>query len=232
MPFDQDHNASPFNDVPPVVVIGALVLVAIEIVLELAQQGVIGGAGGVGWRSEAIGRFSFWAPQFDWMMLDSGRWQIGIIQRLVTYPFIHGGFTHMMFGVVILLALGKFVGQVFSGLALVALWFGSAIAGALALLLLTDTQIPLFGAMPPDYGLVGAFTFLLWRKAKQTGEHPARAFRMIGVLIGLQLMFALMQGGIGVQVIAELAGFAAGFLLCFLLAPGAWAAIRARLRNR
>lgn len=232
MPFDQDHNASPFNDVPPVAVIGALAIVGIEIVLELAQQGIIGGPAGVGWRSEAVQRYAIDGPLIDWMLFDGGRWQGDILKRFVTYPFIHGGFTHMMFGAVILLALGKYVGQVFSGAALAALWLGSAVAGALAYAVLTDTQALLIGAMPPDYGLVGAFTFILWRKARASGENPAMAFRMIGVLIGLQLMFALLQGGVGAQVVAELAGFAAGFLLCFVLAPGGLAGIRAAIRKR
>lgn len=233
MPLTPDHNASPFNDLPPVAVFAALAMVVIEIVVELAAAGYIGGPGGVGWRNEMLYQFSFSGPLIQWMLVDTGRWSPDIVWRFVTYPFVHGSFTHMMFAVVILLALGKYIGEVFSGLALTLLWLGSAVVGAVAFMFLTDTQVPLYGGMPPDYGLVGALTWLLWRKARITGEHPATAFRMIGFLIAIQVLLSLMAGGgIGPQIIAELAGFATGFGLSFVLVPGGWDELRRAIRKR
>ena len=232
MPFDQNHNASPFNALPPVAVVAALAMVVIELVLEMAQAGYIGGRTGVGWRLEMLERFAFSGPLVSWMLVDTGRWSFGILIRFVSYPFVHGSFTHMMFSAVILLALGKFVGEKFSGLNLALVWLGSAIAGALGFMLLTDTQVPLYGGMPPAYGLVGAFTFLLWQRARQTGQSPLPAFRMIGVLVALQLVFGALAGGVGSQIVAELAGFCAGFVLSFLLAPGGWTDVVAAIRRR
>jgi membrane associated rhomboid family serine protease len=232
MPLSDNHNASPFNAVPPVAVLAALAMLAIEIVFTLAAQGIVGGPQGVGWRLAAVQDWGFSGPGAWASLVLRGDWSPSVLLRFVTYPFIHAGFTHMIFGAVILLALAKFCGEVLSGWRLAAVWLGSAVAGAVAYMLLVDTQYALIGGMPPDYGLVGAFTFLLWQRARATGGSPAMAFRMIGVLIALQLVFSLMQGGIGTQIVAELAGFVAGFGLAALLAPGGWGMVLAALRRR
>ena len=54
-----DHNVSPFNAVPPVVVLTVLVMAAIEIAVELGAQGYVGGPQAVGWRLALVERFSF-----------------------------------------------------------------------------------------------------------------------------------------------------------------------------
>jgi membrane associated rhomboid family serine protease len=232
MPFDSDHNASPFNALPPVTVALALALVGIELVLEMAQQGYIGGAAGVGWRLEALQRFAFSGPLVEWMLAQPGRFSFAILLRFVSYPFVQGGFTHMAFSVVFLLALGKFVGERFSGLALFLTWIGSAVIAALAFMLATSSQIPLYGGMPPAYGLVGAFTFLLWQRARRSGQNPVQAFQMIGFLVFIQIFFWLLQGGSTAYLIANSAGFVGGFGLSCGLAPGGWKDVRAFLRRR
>ena len=45
---------------------------------------------------------------------------------------MHGSFTHALFVVVILLALGKMVGEVFRWWAVLVVFFGAAVVGALA----------------------------------------------------------------------------------------------------
>lgn len=232
MPLNPDHNASPFNAVPPVAVLAALAMLAVELVLELAARGILGGPQGVGWRLSLVQDYGFSGPGTWASLVLRGDWSPQVLLRFVTYPFIHGSFTHMAFAAVILLALAKFCGEILSGWALAVVWLGSAVAGALAYMLFADTQYALIGGMAADYGLVGSFTYLLWLRARQTGGNPAMAFRMIGVLIGLQLAFSAMQGGFSQQIVAELAGFAAGFGLTALLAPGGWTMVVAVLRRR
>ncbi len=86
--------------------------------------------------------------------------------------------------------------------------------GALVYALLLDTPQPLIGGFPAVYGLIGAFTFLLWVRLALNGGPQARAFTLIGFLMGIQLVFGLLFGG-GKDWIADLAGFVAGFGLSF-----------------
>ena len=84
----------------------------------------------------------------------------------MTYPFVHGSFTHALFVVVMLLALGKMVGEVFRWWAVLLVFFGSADRrGRWPMRLVPGLRTPLIGAYPAVYGLIGAFTFLLWVQA-------------------------------------------------------------------
>ena len=218
------------NPLPWVVWLLALPIIAMEVVLSLGAGGVVGGPQAIGWRLEAIQRFAF-SPDFMRQMLQDGRYPLDGVARLVTYPFVHGNFTHALFVVVMLLALGKMVGEVFRWWGVVAVFFGSAIIGALVYTVVPMTKVALIGAFPPVYGLIGAFTFLLWVKLAAVGANQNRAFLMIGFLLGTQLVFGLAFGG-GLDWIADLAGFATGFFLSFVVSPGGWERVRERIRQR
>jgi rhomboid protease GluP len=77
---------------------------------------------------------------------------------------------HAAFVVVFILAIGKMVAEVFSPIAFVAIFWVSAIFGALAYVVLLDSPFPLIGGYPGVYGLIGAFTFLMWVDAGMRGE--------------------------------------------------------------
>ena len=89
----------------------------------------------------------------------------------------------------------------------------------------------LVGGFPPVYGLIGAFTFILWTNLGQRGGDPWRAFSLIGGLLFVQLLFGVIFGG-STEWVADLAGFGAGFLLSFAVSPGGWARVMAKLRAR
>ncbi len=226
----QGHDESPFNAIPPVVVALAAVIFTVEVAFQLGARGLVGGPEAVGWRLAAITRFAFVEDVYA-QMWAQGVWPARHVMRIVTYPFVHGSFTHVLFVLVFLLALGKMVAEVFSALAVLVVFFGSAVIGALVYALLVDSPYPLIGGFPAVYGLIGAFTFLLWVKLAQTGGPQARAFTLIGFLMGIQLIFGLMFGGTP-DWVADLAGFVAGFGLSFLVSPGGWARVMERLRQR
>ncbi len=103
-------------------------------------------------------------------------------------------------------------------------------AGALVYGFTWDTRVMLFGGYPGTYGLIGGFTFILW--AGLAGHATGlQAFSLIAFLMGIQLLFGLVMGG-GIDWVADIAGFAAGFTIAFLVSPGGWAAVLRRLRQR
>jgi membrane associated rhomboid family serine protease len=224
----QDHNAAPLNPLPSVVWVLALPMIAMEIVLQLGASGVAGGPEAVGWRLDAITRLAF-VPDLWREMLSLGQFPPEHLARFVGYAFVHGNLTHTVFAVVILLALGKFVAEVLRFWAVLAVFFAATIAGALAYGLWAGPQ-PLFGAYPGDYGLVGAFTYLMWLRLAGSGSEY-RAFTMIGFLLAAQLLFGLLFGG-GQEWIADLAGFVAGFAVTILVVPGGIGRLMDRLRQR
>ncbi|MDN5787694.1 rhomboid family intramembrane serine protease [Pseudorhodobacter sp.] len=228
--MQSDPNAAPLNPLPPVIWLLALPIIAMEVVVNLAASGFVGGAQGVGWRLDAIQRFGF-SPDYMRQMLELGSYPPQGMLRLISYPLVHYNVTHTLFVVVFLLALGKMVGEVFRVWAVLLVFFGAAVAGALAYTAVPVIHAPLIGGYPPVYGLIGAFTFLLWTNLAGTGSSQYRAFALIAMLMGIQLLFGLLFGG-GWDWVAELAGFFAGFLLSFVVSPGGWGRVRAKIRQR
>lgn len=222
------HNG-PINPLPWVVWLLALPMIALEVVFALGQSGLTSNPGAVGWRIQAIQEFAY-SPAILKAMAALGDWPPRQVARIVTYPFVQGSFTQALFGVVILLALGKMVAEVFRPWAVLVVFFASAIVGALVFSLVPGNVLPLFGAYPAVYGLIGAFTFLLWGRLSGSGTQY-RAFSLIGLLMGVQLLFAALFGG-GWEWVADLAGFATGFVLSFVVSPGGWGRTIARLRQR
>lgn len=220
---------SPVNPLPPVVVALFLMIIGIEAVLSLAGRGLLGGPGGVGWRLEAIQSYAFSGLIFDWMW-DNGVWPAEHLIRFVSYLFVHASFTHALFVCVMLLALGKMVGEVFSGFATLSVFVVSGAVGALAYAVFLDDQMPLVGGFPGVYGLIGAFTYLLWLRLGQMGAQQVRAFSLIGVLMGIQLIFGLLFGAQN-DWLADVFGFATGFVMSFVVSPGGFARLRQMMRH-
>ncbi len=224
------ETTSPVNPLPPVIVALFLLMMAIEVIFQLGARGLAGGPGAIGWRNSAIQTYGFNADLMAWMV-QNGRYPQEHLMRLVSYIFVHGTFTHALFAGAMVLALGKFVGEVFSQWATLTLFIASAIGGAAAYGLTAGSGQPwLVGAFPGVYGLIGGFTYLMWLKLGQMGERQARAFSLIGVLLALQLVFGLLFGG-NSQWLADVGGFIFGFVLSFFLSPGGWAKIRAKIRR-
>ena len=225
-----DHNAAPLNPLPPVVWLLALPIIAMEIAVNLGAAGFIGGARGIGLRADMVQRFAF-SPDFMREMIANSYYPAEHLLRLVSYALVHVTFTHTLFVVVFLLALGKMVGEIFRPWAVLAVFFGAALAGALAYTALPFVHTALIGGYPAVYGLIGAFTFLLWTNLAGSGATQYRAFSLIGMLMAIQVLFGLLFGG-GWDWIAELAGFFAGFFLSFVVSPGGWARVRAKMEQR
>ncbi|MEL7213804.1 MAG: rhomboid family intramembrane serine protease, partial [Pseudomonadota bacterium] len=227
--MSEQNNISPVNPLPPIVVALFLFIAGIELMFLLGERGILGGPEAVGWRNQAINDYSFFNQIFD-RMLARGEGTPSDWIRFLSYPFVHLTFTHTLFVCVFLLALGKMVGEVFAAWAVLAVFVVSAVVGALAYGLLLDETFPLIGGYPAVYGLIGAFTFLLWVRLVNDGANQFRAFTLIGFLLFIQLIFGLLFGG-GMDWVADIAGFVAGFVTSVFVCPGGWRYIRQRIRR-
>ena len=229
--MDPDHNAPPLNPLPWVVWLLALPLIAMEVVLSLGEAGVVGGPQAIGWRLQAVERFGLFPEllKFQW---ETGGHPIIELQRLVSYVLVHGSFTHALFAVVMVLALGNMVAGVFRWWGVLVVFLGSTVVGGAAYgLLVPGLRTQLIGAYPGIYGLIGAFTFLIWTKLALVGANRLRAFSLIGVLLAVQLVFGLLFGG-GWDWVAEVTGFATWFLLSFVVSPGGFRRVVQMMRQR
>lgn len=227
--MSSESNVPAVNPLPPVVAALFVVIMGIEVALNLGSRGIIGGPEAVGWRLSAMQTYAFSGDIFDWMW-ESGRWPPDQMIRFVSYPFVHASFTQALFVGVFLLAMGKMVAEVFGSFAMLLIFVMSGIGGALAYAVLLNDPVPLIGGFPPVYGLIGAFTFMLWRSLSRVGANQSRAFMLISVLMGIQLLFGLVFG-VNNDWVADLAGFATGFGMSFFLSPGGWARMRAAMRR-
>lgn len=219
----------PVNPMPKVVVVTFLAMALVEAVLNLGESGIVGGPQAVGWRLALIRDYGFSDQIADWMVTNN-RWPFWEVTRAVTYPFIHLGFTHALFAMVLLLALGKLVAEAMGPVTFALVFILSGIFGAWLYALLLNDPAWLVGAYPSVYGLIGGYSFVMWRKLAGTGPQQYRAFTLIAFLMGIQLVWGIFFE-VGTQWIAELIGFFTGFGLCFVLAPGEWARIRDRIRR-
>ncbi len=227
--MSEQPNTSPFNAIPPVIAALAIVIIGIEVVFYLGSTGLVGGPQAIGWRLSAVQSYAFSPDIFAWM-LQSGSWPAEHLLRTVSYLFLHGGFTHALFGAVIVLALGKMVGEIFHPLAVVAVFLISGAAGAIVYTLVWPDPTTLLGAYPGAYGFIGAYTFLMWTQLRMLGENQNKAFTLIAMLLGIQLLFGALFGGTG-DWLADLTGFVVGFLLSFLFVPGGWTRLREMMRR-
>lgn len=221
---------SPFNAVPAVPLALVIVIAGIELTLSAAAEGFVGGAMGVGWRAAAAQDYAF-APAVMTEIFERGRGSFDLWKRFVTYPFVHMSFTHAMWAAVLMLALGKFVGEIFRPVSFLALFVLASVFGAAIYGVLSPRNAPLLGAFPGAYGLIGAYTYLMWLTLGRMGENQLKAFQLIGVLLGLMLVYSMLFGSSPVWI-AEVAGFLVGLIAAPLLAPGGWPAFLARIRNR
>jgi membrane associated rhomboid family serine protease len=221
---------APLNPIPGIVWLLALPLIALELWLSLTEVTVLGGPAADGLRQRLLLGLAFIPDMLRAAWLE-GYVPPEVWRRTLSYPLIHGSFTHMMFAMVILLALGKFVGEAFRWWAVLVIVVSATFAGAVAAAMVPFVKYAIFGGYPPVYGLIGAFTFVLWQRARATGQSQARAFSMIGFLLGVQVVYGLAFGG-GTEWVADLAGFATGFAVSVAVNPSGWAALVAGLRGR
>lgn len=225
---------SPFGNVAPVVWLLAGLVFGVEVWLMLGENG-LGGPAAFGRRQRYFSDLAFSPAVWDYTL--RGQWSVDILKRYVSYLFIHGAFTDALFGAALLLALGKFVGDVFHWAALLVVFFGAGIIGAVVFGIALGGTIPLIGVWPGVYGLIGAFTYITWQRLGDSGQNRLVAFRLIAFLLAIQLVFAVIFSGDGsfffrlALALPEITGFVFGLAVSPFIAPGGWRAFVTRVRR-
>ena len=233
------YDESPLNPLPPVIWALVLPIIALEIYFGLGPLGFVDGGQpgeGMALRQLAAERTAY-VPEFVLRLWELRMFDLGQGWRILTYSFVHLSLTHAVFVVVFALALGNLIASQFRPWAVVVLFFGSAIGGALIYTLFAGLLPqwrfqPLIGGYPAVYGFVGAFTFLLWTRLGQQNANRMRAFTLIGMLMAFQLVFGILFQDGSMTWIAEVAGFCCGFLLSFVLVPGGIGRVMRQIRQR
>ena len=221
---------SPLLPLPWAVWVLLLPIAAVEAVLQAAALGWIGGPEGIGWRLAAVERFGLAGA------LLSHQWETGRLgwaeaARLWSFMAVHPSGLVAVLALALIAALGKAVGQVLPGPALLVLAGVAAPVGALVWAVGLGAPVWLIGAYPAVFALLGAFAWLLWRGHVAQGADRQRFAALIGLLLVLRVAVGLWIGG-GQDWIADLAAFAFGLAIAPGLMPGAMGRLRDRLRRR
>jgi len=145
--------------------------------------------------------------------------------------FLHGGYMHLLINMVMLLLMGRLVEPVY-GSGIFALLYACGIIAASAFEVLAsmwawygaaDPLVPAVGASGALSAVIGAYTILFPNnKPRDVGPIPAKVVRYFTLMAGwvaLNMMFAFVAPGYGVQIAiwSHIGGFAAGLALALPL---------------
>lgn len=206
------------NPVPGPILALAALIIGIELVFLLGTRGVVGGDLAIGWRVAAYEDFGF-PPRLWAFMGETGNWSVAGVQRVLTYGFLNTGMLSAVFACVFILAFGKFVGDVMGGVRALIIFAVSSAGAAVLYGTVFPNQTLLVGSFPGAYGLLGGYTYILFLLLERADENGLQAFRLVGVLAGLQLLFGVIFPG-PPHWFADLSGAALGFLTAAAMGPG------------
>jgi len=127
---------------------------------------------------------------------------------IITYMFLHGGFTHILFNMIALYYFGMRVEERLGGRHFITLYLLSGIGGALLSLALAPF-VPIIGASGAIMGVLMAYA-MYWPRERVYiwGILPVEAWLLVGVYV----LFDIGGFGAGIAHFAHLGGFATGFI--------------------
>ena len=227
----KDYNRPPvINPIPTAILAIFSGIILVEAFLFFGVSDPLGNSGAAAERMLLIQQYGVSPNLVNWM-LETGNFSTDYVFRFIVYPFVNLSSLSVIFAGVLLLALGKMVGEVFSALSVILIWFlSTTLAAFFYSISATNGQI-LVGSYPGVYGFVGAYTFVSWitlRLAKN--KNQSQAFSLIVALMSVQLLFSFLFGT-GQFWIADFAGFVIGFIISFFLSPGGIKGVLSILRS-
>ena len=217
------------NPMPPVVIALFLCIVAVELLFVLGTLGVIGDPSAIGWRINAIQEYGISPTVAQWMW-DNSYYPAEHLKRFITFSFVNGSTISTGVAIALFLAMGRMVGTVYNAVSVLVVYFGSAIFGALVFVYAAPVNEWLFGSYVGVYGLIGGYSYISWLVLRAGHGQQLSAFSLIAMLMGIQLVFGIFFD-VGYTWIADLAAFAFGFLVSFIVAPGGWGRLLMMIRR-
>lgn len=191
---------------PPAVLVLALLTALPELVLLGADWGLWGSAR---WRPLAYQYGAFWAGLlYGWQP----NYAAQPVTMFLSYAWLHAGPGHLAGNLLALVWLGPGVVARRGPAGLVLLWLAATLGGGAAFGLLATTPAPMVGTSGALFGLAAAWTVAEVREANGPRAQVIRAFGIILLLVGLNAVTWVLQGG-RLAWETHLGGFLAGLAL-------------------
>ncbi len=177
-----------------------------ELVLLGADWGIWGSAR---WRPLAYAQGAFWAGLlYGW----TPNFRLQPVTMFVSHAWLHTGPLHLLGNLAALLWLGPQVTARRGNRGLILLWCLSALGGGVAFGLLTSSPAPMVGASGALFGLTADWVVAEGQRAKRWPARTVRGLGLIAVLLALNAVGWVLQGGY-LAWETHLGGFLAGLLL-------------------
>ena len=160
-------------------------------------------------------------PTPEWMLEHGGNFGPltlgGEEWRLFTSMFLHYGLLHLAMNMIGLVDGGRHVEQMYGRVGFAALYLVSGLAASLATSL--RANVVSAGASGAIFGVFGAFgAFLFLHRGRLDPARVSKQSRGLLIFIGLNVWFGITAEG--VDLVAHLAGLAAGFVVGLALEAG------------
>ena len=158
-------------------------------------------------------------------------WGASALWSPLTYSLLHSGWEHLLFNLAWLLIFGSVVARCMGGRRFFAFYFFCALGAAVVYTLSSPASaLPAIGASGAVFGMLGAATRFMFAGGGFLGSRPRplekilrdrRILTMLAVILGIDLLFALVNGILGNAVAwqAHLGGFGTGLLFFGWFAP-------------
>lgn len=194
-----------FGNIPPFTGFMSAAFVLVHFAMLLAGPSL---------ETKIIYMFAFVPGYFTGAM---GEFPLAALLGPFTHVFFHGGWMHLTFNTVMMLALGTFFERIFGTPRTIFFFFACALAGAAVHFALNPAStVPIIGASGGLSGLFGAMIILL----NAGGEMGFPGRRGPWPLIGFWLLFMIGTGmisGGSLAWAAHVGGFLAGIGLLYLM---------------
>jgi membrane associated rhomboid family serine protease len=170
--------------------------------------------------------------QDDYFALSLDGLRHGYLWQLLTYQFMHGGWTHIIFNSLAIFFFGRSVETVLGRNRFLGLYFVSGIAGGVVQMLFAyfipeyfDPNAPVIGASAGAYGLVAAFAAINWTERFTLILYfipiTMRGRTLLWVSMGMAVVGILTLGG-NIANAAHLGGILTGFFYARQILRGNW----------
>ena len=139
----------------------------------------------------------------------------GEYYRLFTSMFLHFGLEHLFYNMLVLIFLGDALEEVVGKVRYLVIYLGGGLIGNVVSVLIEiqkGESIVSAGASGAIFSVIGALVFIVLKNHGNLGTYSGKRLVLMAVLSILQSMTAT-----GVDNSAHIGGFAAGFVLAFLL---------------